>query len=362
MPSTEATSAALAPATQIETPDQALNHIIWSSQVRCLIAARNEADGARVAPWIAAMSYGPLESEAHSVIRGMDFLGHADFARRGLEYFIHRYNTNGFLTTGYTTFGTAWHLWTVGEHYQLTQDREWLGRMAPELRRVGEWILRHPGYVWKDTSYHNTLLIDSIGQYGENSEWFEDLPYRQRRKYPFMERAKHCGKWDYCVANITNAYPEKTGVKLLRRYVVYVRPDLWLIIDAIKSSKPIIPTQLFHAGFPLKEEDKNVFSGHGETASCRIKIHLPFKVKTNIEEQILLHTSRTYGEKANLLRVLTSQKSKEHLLVTEIQAFDVGKEKPVSVKVRKWERGGIEIITPTKRFRFTPFGGDPIIL
>ncbi len=134
--------AALAPATQIETPDQALNHIIWSSQVRCLIAARNEADGARVAPWIAAMSYGPLESEAHSVIRGMDFLGHADFARRGLEYFIHRYNTNGFLTTGYTTFGTAWHLWTVGEHYQLTQDREWLGRMALELRRVGEWIVR----------------------------------------------------------------------------------------------------------------------------------------------------------------------------------------------------------------------------
>ncbi|HRT10051.1 MAG TPA: NPCBM/NEW2 domain-containing protein [Candidatus Paceibacterota bacterium] len=132
----------LASATQIETPAQALNDIIRSSQVRCLIAARNEADGARVAPWIAAMAYGPLESEAHSVIRGMDFLGHAEFARRGLEYFIHRYNTNGFLTTGYTTFGTAWHLWTVGEHHQLTQDHDWLRRVAPELRRVGDWILR----------------------------------------------------------------------------------------------------------------------------------------------------------------------------------------------------------------------------
>jgi len=52
---------------QVETPDPLLNHVIRSSQVRCLIAARNEAEGARVAPWIAAMSYGPLESEANSV-------------------------------------------------------------------------------------------------------------------------------------------------------------------------------------------------------------------------------------------------------------------------------------------------------
>lgn len=134
--------AALAPATQIETPDKLLNRVIRSSQVRCLIAARNEAGGARVAPWIAAMHYGPLESEAHSVVRGMDFLGHHDFARRGLQYFIHRYNTNGFLTTGYTTFGTAWHLWTLGEHFQLTEDVAWLRGNAAELKRVGDWILR----------------------------------------------------------------------------------------------------------------------------------------------------------------------------------------------------------------------------
>jgi len=132
----------LAPAAQIETPDALLNRVIRSSQVRCLIAARNEAGGARVAPWIAAMSYGPLESEAHSVIRGMDFLGHHEFAQRGLDYFIHRYNPNGFLTTGYTTFGTAWHLWTVDEHYELTRDQAWLRHHAPELQRVGAWILR----------------------------------------------------------------------------------------------------------------------------------------------------------------------------------------------------------------------------
>jgi hypothetical protein len=132
----------LAPAMQVQTPDPLLNDVIRSSQVRCLIAARNETGGARVAPWIAAMSYGPLESEANSVIRGMDFMGHGEFARRGLDYFIHRYNTNGFLTTGYTKFGTAWHLWTLGEHYQLYRDTNWLRQAAPEIERVAEWIVR----------------------------------------------------------------------------------------------------------------------------------------------------------------------------------------------------------------------------
>lgn len=147
--------AVLSPAMQIETPDSFINDLVRSSQVRCLIAARNEADGARVAPWIAAMAYGPFESEAHSVIRGMDFLGHGEFARRGLEFFIHRYNAYGFLTTGYTTFGTAWHLWTLAQHCQLTGDRAWLQTHASEVARVGDWIVRQLA---------KTRTLDSRGQ------------------------------------------------------------------------------------------------------------------------------------------------------------------------------------------------------
>lgn len=132
----------LAPGMQLELPDERLENVVRCSVVRCMIAARNEADGARLAPWISAMRYGPLESEAHAIIRAMDLMGHADFARDGLEYFIHRYTAEGFLTTGYTTFGTAWHLWTLADHHRLNPDRDWLGQVAPEVVRVGEWIVR----------------------------------------------------------------------------------------------------------------------------------------------------------------------------------------------------------------------------
>jgi hypothetical protein len=133
--------AVLADAASIELPDELLTNAIRSSQVRCLIAARNEAGGARIAPWIAAMAYGPLESEANSVLRGMDLLGHHEFARRGLDYFIARYNPKGYLTTGYTLIGTGWHLWTLGEHVARAHDTDWLRPRAPEVARLLSWIV-----------------------------------------------------------------------------------------------------------------------------------------------------------------------------------------------------------------------------
>lgn len=134
--------AKMADAAQVNCPDKFLNNLIRASQVHCLLAGRNESNAQRVAAWAASMSYGPLESEGHAVIRGMDYLGQHEFARRSLEYFIHRYNSEGMLTTGYTLMGTGWHLWTLGEHYALTRDQAWLRKVAPDVARVCHWVVR----------------------------------------------------------------------------------------------------------------------------------------------------------------------------------------------------------------------------
>ena len=132
----------LSDAAQIEIPHSAVLNVIRASQVHCLLAARNEENGRRVAAWIAAMAYGPLESEAHAVIRGMLMLGHREFAKRALDYFVHRYHPAGYLTTGYTLMGTGWHLWTLSETVALTGDTGWLHEIAPAVQRTCEWIVR----------------------------------------------------------------------------------------------------------------------------------------------------------------------------------------------------------------------------
>ncbi|MBN1911990.1 MAG: hypothetical protein JW818_19870 [Pirellulales bacterium] len=130
----------LAGTIRVDVPDPFLSNVIRASQVHCLIAARNEKKGRYVAPWIDSMLYGPLDSEAQAVIHGMDLCGHPDFARRGLEFFLKRYNAQGFFTTGYTKIGTGEHLWTLAAHYDLYGDREWLKAVSPTLARAGKWI------------------------------------------------------------------------------------------------------------------------------------------------------------------------------------------------------------------------------
>ncbi len=131
----------LATSIEITVPEPLINNLIKASQVHCLISARSENNGSQVAPWIASMSYGPLESEAHSIVYGMDLMGWHEFSRKALEFFISKYNDSGYLTTGYTLMGTGWHLWTLAEHYHLTKDKEWLAKYADKLSRVCNWIV-----------------------------------------------------------------------------------------------------------------------------------------------------------------------------------------------------------------------------
>ena len=175
----------LAPAMHVELPDAFLTNVIRASQVHCLLAARNEDRCARVSPWIGSDRYGPLESEANSIIRGMDMMGNADFARRSLEFFIHRYNKAGYLTTGYTMVGTGEHLWTLAEHYQRTHDRAWMQKTAPEVARVCQWIVRKRA---------KTKRLDVRGQKvpeyglmppGVTADW-------NRYAYRFFNDAQYC--------------------------------------------------------------------------------------------------------------------------------------------------------------------------
>ncbi|MDR3690004.1 MAG: NPCBM/NEW2 domain-containing protein, partial [Fimbriimonas sp.] len=144
---------------QFSIPDPFLSDLIRSSMVRCQVDAR--AQGNRIAPWIAEIHYGPLESEANTIIRGMGLMGKQEFVERSLDYFIHLYNPAGYLTTGYTVVGTGWHLWTLGEAFALFRDETWLKGHADEVARVCRWVM---------AQRRKTMKLDASGnrppQYG----------------------------------------------------------------------------------------------------------------------------------------------------------------------------------------------------
>jgi hypothetical protein len=178
-------SGLLEPAMQIELPDPLLTAVIRASQVHCMLAARNEDHGRRVSPWISSDRYGPLESEANSIIRGMDMTGHGDFARRSLDFFIHRYNQAGYLTTGYTMVGTGEHLWTLAEHYQRTHDRAWMQKIAPEVARVCQWIVHQRAKTKRLDACGRKVPEYGLMPPGVTADW-------NRYAYRFFNDAQYC--------------------------------------------------------------------------------------------------------------------------------------------------------------------------
>jgi hypothetical protein len=163
--------ALLSPAMQIDTPDAFLNNIIRASQVHCMMVARCENRGNEIAAWTAASVYGPLESESNSLIRGMDMNGQTDFARRSLEFFLKICNKQGFITTGYTVVGTGEVLWTLGEHHDRTRDRAWMKKIAPEVVRICQWVIRQREKTKRLDAYGRKVPEYGLMTPGVSADW-----------------------------------------------------------------------------------------------------------------------------------------------------------------------------------------------
>ncbi|MGI6414942.1 MAG: NPCBM/NEW2 domain-containing protein [Thermoguttaceae bacterium] len=224
----------LSEALQLELPDQALANVIRASQVHCMLAARNEDRGARISPWIASDRYGPLESESQAVIRGMDMTGCGDFARRGLEFFLKRYNEAGFLTTGYTIVGTGENLWTLAEHFRRTGDQAWMKGAAPIVARACQWIAR---------TRQKTMRLDARGEKppefglmppGVTADW-------GRYAYRYFNDAQYCTGLKMAADALAEiGHPDAAA---LRADAKQYREDLLRAYRWTQSRSPVVPLQ-----------------------------------------------------------------------------------------------------------------------
>ena len=221
-------------AMDVELPDPLLGNVIRASQVHCLLAARNEEGGRRVSVWISSDRYGPLESEANSILRGMSFWGHSDFVRRGHDYFLSRYNKAGMLTTGYTLLGTGENLWTLPEHFEQAPDRAWAQRAAPVLARACKWIVRQRA---------KTKRLDPTGEKtpeyglmppGVTADW-------NRYAYRFFNEAYYCAGLE-AAARMLAALDHPEAAALLAEARQY-REDVVRACRWAQARSPVVPLQ-----------------------------------------------------------------------------------------------------------------------
>jgi len=161
----------LAEGMQIDIPEPMLLNVIRASVVHCLLAARNEGSGERVSPWISADRYGPLESESQAIVVGLDEMGMSDFARRGLEFFLVKYNDKGLLTTGYTLTGTGQHLNSLARHFALTGDEKWMEHVTPTMLKACGWIVSQVEKTKRQDVFGNNVYYYGLFPPGVTADW-----------------------------------------------------------------------------------------------------------------------------------------------------------------------------------------------
>lgn len=219
----------------------------------------------------------------------------------------------------------------------------------------GEWVLPHPGYIWKRTAYHNCLLVNGKGQRGEESEWLEDLSYRQGAASPSLLEVVSKPWGDYVLAKVGPAYPDEAGIACYYRHVFYLKPDCWIVADAVRFCKPGLPEILFHTEFPLAESAPGSWSGKGKNMTAHIRSLLNAELVHKAEIQEILHSSRYKVMDLNLLRIAPLGPVKEFLFVTAVDAL-AGAAAPMAVAC-EWEKGSCALRcgSPAATIVFDPF-------
>jgi hypothetical protein len=222
----------LAPAMQIEVPEPLLEDLFQATQVHAMIAARNEDAGARIAPWCAAATYGPLDTEAQPVILAMDLLGHHEFARRSLEFFLASYREQGFLAKGYTLMGTGQNLWTLGEHQALTRDAEWLARIAPKLVKACRWIQRQTEKTRRIDAQGEKVPEYGLAPPGVLADW-------DRYAYYFYANAHFCAGMEAIARALGEIrHPETEAI---RRAAAEYRENVLRAFRFQQDRMPVVP-------------------------------------------------------------------------------------------------------------------------
>lgn len=169
-------------AARIHVPEKRIDEMVRAGLLHLdLVTFGQEPDGTLAAN---VGVYSPIGTESAPIIQFYASMGLNDLARRALNYFIETQQENGKIENynGYMV-ETGAVLWSVGEYFRYTRDKEWIGEIKPALlkacRYLTEWrnrskkdSLRGRGYGMIDgkvadpEDYFHQFMLNGYGYLG----------------------------------------------------------------------------------------------------------------------------------------------------------------------------------------------------
>ncbi len=149
----------------------------------------------------------------------------------------------------------------------------------------GEWLFNDDGVGPKWTNQHNTLLIGGKGQLGEGSDNFESWESLRTRARPRILTAVSEPQYDHIAADVTPAYSDDRGLKRFVRHLLFVKPDVLLVLDDVVCGSQKNMELRFHPASEVCETAGNSTIAIAEQTAIQMELLTPKDVATRIDEQ-----------------------------------------------------------------------------
>ncbi|MEI7436168.1 MAG: heparinase II/III family protein [bacterium] len=214
------------------------------------------------------------------------------------------------------------------------------GHMIPDagsfmLFAHGDWQIRDSGYAHKFTAYRNTVLVNGIGQTGEGGIWFECVNLRREQRGPRILRVESGKAYDLVTGDATAAYEPQAGLKRFWRHVVYLRPDIWVLIDELSAASNSVFDLHFHsfgqefqADRPFKCDGPQNWINGGDKGRLRVTSLYPADAVGSAEIQAIKGEEGAHHNRdICMLRLRNAKLTKRTTFVTVLETF-VATEKP----------------------------------
>ncbi|MGE5294307.1 MAG: heparinase II/III family protein, partial [Solirubrobacterales bacterium] len=170
----------------------------------------------------------------------------------------------------------------------------------------GEWLIQDDGVGPKWTSRHNTLLIDGAGQLGEGGSSFLSKECLATRARPRVLAAESNPQYDYIAGDVAPAYPQSLGLKRYVRHLLFLKPDVLLVLDDVLCDSQRDLELRFHPAGTVAETIGNLCTIAGERTSLRMELLTSQNVTIQAEQPTaddptVIRCLRTAGQWRNVV-------------------------------------------------------------
>lgn len=147
----------LAQGAQITVPEPRINEMIQAGLLHLdMVTYGNEPDGT-LAPDIGV--YSPIGTESSPIIQFYNSMGFTDIARRSLTFFLDKQHDDGMIQNfgGYMV-ETGAALWSMGEYFRYTKDKQWVKAIEPKLLKACNFLIK-----WREDNKKEELKGKGYG-------------------------------------------------------------------------------------------------------------------------------------------------------------------------------------------------------